>query len=106
MGTVDAKVIKTLKRFKKNTARRYHIKRMILFGSQARGHARPNSDIDLMIVTEKKEKEIVARLLDEWHIKQNINYPVDFIDYTDSEFNKLAKGITLVKQVLEAGIEI
>lgn len=38
--------------------------------------------------------------------KQNINYPVDFIDYTDSEFNRLAKGITLVKQILETGIEI
>ncbi len=106
MGKINPKIIELLKKLKKRIENKYHIKRMILFGSQVTGKARSDSDIDLIIVTSKKEERIVTKLLDEWHFKQNIDYPVDFIDYTDAEFNRLAKRITLVSQALKTGVEI
>jgi predicted nucleotidyltransferase len=98
--------METLKRFKAVAKGKYSIKRMILFGSHASGKVRQNSDIDIMVVTGKRDSEIVAKLIDEWHMKQGIEYPVDFVDYTSTEFNMLAKRISLVRHVLENGIEI
>ena len=34
-------------------AQRYHIRRLVLFGSAARGELRPDSDIDLLVEFEK-----------------------------------------------------
>ena len=106
MGDVNPKVIRTLKDFKAKAAKKYHIKKMILFGSQAEGTATPNSDIDLIVVTERADKGIVEKLVDEWHIKQDIEYPIDFVDYTSKEFEKLTKRISLVSRAVEVGIEI
>ncbi|MBE0511391.1 MAG: nucleotidyltransferase domain-containing protein [Gammaproteobacteria bacterium] len=37
----------------RNLAQRYHIRRMVLFGSAARGELRPDSDIDLLVEFEE-----------------------------------------------------
>ena len=42
-----------VKRFKEEVANRYGIKRIILFGSAARGEMKKDSDIDLMVVVKK-----------------------------------------------------
>jgi predicted nucleotidyltransferase len=36
-------------------AREFHPEKIILFGSHARGHARPDSDVDLMVVMDSDE---------------------------------------------------
>jgi predicted nucleotidyltransferase len=45
-----------LQKFKEYLEKLYgsNLKKIILFGSQARGEANPNSDVDILIVTEKK----------------------------------------------------
>jgi predicted nucleotidyltransferase len=106
MVNVDSKIIRVLKGFKAKTARKYGIEKMILFGSQAEGTARPNSNIDLIIVTARADKDIIEKLIDEWHIKQEIDYPVDFVDYTAKEFEGLAKRPSLVSKAMARGIEI
>jgi len=60
--------IKRLKQILKNIA--YHDTQVMLFGSEARGDARPDSDIDLLIIvdrdtiTEQERQEIVNPLFD------------------------------------------
>ncbi len=106
MVKVEPKIISMLKLFKSKVAGRYGIKRMILFGSAARGEMHENSDIDLIVVVKRPTRRLAGRLSMEWHTKQNIDYPVDFIDYTEKDFRRLAKGITLVSVALKEGIEI
>ncbi len=106
MGKVNPEIIKTLKLFKSRTSRKYNVEKMILFGSQADGTARADSDIDLIVVTRRKSKNLVAKLIDEWHVKQRIEYPVDFINYTKADFERESKRITLAKVALQEGIEI
>jgi uncharacterized protein len=106
MGEVEPKIIDMVRRFKEQVAVKYGIKRVILFGSAARGEMKKNSDIDLIVVVEKPEKKLGGKLSLEWHINQGIDYPVDFIDYTEREFNEQAKMVTLVSVALKEGIEI
>lgn len=108
MGKPKSEIINIVKNFKRKAAKKYGIKKAILFGSQATGKTRKWSDIDLLIVSPKIKKrvEFMSKLYGEWHIKQNINYPVDFICYTPEEFNRLSKQVTIVSQAIKEGIEI
>lgn len=94
--------------FKKKAAKKYGIKKIILFGSQATGKTRDGSDIDLLVVSDKfkKRADFMSRLFAEWHIVQKKNFPVDFVPYRTKEFENMRKGITLVHQAVEEGIEI
>ena len=50
MKTAKPSIKLQLSRMVKRIVRRYHPERIILFGSQARGNATPDSDIDLLVV--------------------------------------------------------
>ena len=99
-------VVKKLKTFKSNLNRKVPIKRMIFFGSRVSGKPHRDSDIDLIIVSDKfRKKKFRYRPLgfyDYW----NLSYPVDFLCYTPEEFNKLKKQITIVREAVREGIEI
>ncbi len=79
-----------------------------MFGSQATGRAREASDIDMLIVSDnfKKRADFISKLFAEWHIVQKKNFPVDFLPYRTKEFNTMSKGVTIVRQAIEEGIEI
>lgn len=67
------------------------IKKVILYGSRARGDYKPGSDIDIAIVFRKnceKIYEIRDRLLE-----QNFIYTFDIIDYEEISNEKLKKNI-------------
>ncbi len=108
MGKAIVEAIGLAKDFKRKAAKKYHLKRVILFGSQARGRLREGSDIDLLIVSDRmsKRSEFMSELLLEWHFTQKKNYPVDFLPFTEKEFEEASNKITIVKQALEEGIEI
>ena len=110
MGKVSTDVISDVKRFKKRIKSKYGTKKIILFGSQARGEARKWSDVDLLVVSPKfKGKhrlEHAQNLYWVWHRHLKINRPVDFLCYSPDEFEKQRKRITIVKQAIEEGIEI
>ncbi len=100
------KIIKQLKKFKKEVNATHPITRMIFFGSRAWGKPHRDSDIDLLIVSpafRKKESfERGVEFYDYW----DLNYPVDFLCYTPEEFNKLSKMVTLVREAARKGIVI
>ncbi len=103
---VRTKLITQLKNFKIELNKEIPIRQMILFGSQAYGKPHKDSDIDLIVVSQKfKQKKSYERALGfrkYWHL----NSPVDFLCYTPQEFKKLSKEISIVKMDVEKGIEI
>ena len=83
----------------------YAPRRVILYGSYARGEPGPDSDIDLLIV-----KETSARFLDRWTSVQRIlsgthhAIPVDALVLTPEELEaRLARGDLFLAEILEKG---
>lgn len=64
---------------------RFHPEQIILFGSQARGDAGPDSDVDLLVVMpvegSKREKQLEIRMA-----LHDIHVPKDVIVSTPEEF--------------------
>ncbi|MBI4140962.1 nucleotidyltransferase domain-containing protein [Candidatus Woesearchaeota archaeon] len=97
---------KELKLFKENLSKKIPVKTLLFFGSRARGQGKKYSDVDLIVVSDKfKRKKFHQRavdLYDYW----TLNYPVDFICYTQDEFNKSKRLSVLVKEAIKEGIII
>jgi len=98
--------LKHLKSFKKMLAKDMPISAMYLFGSRAKGKFHKWSDFDLLIVSKEfKRKKSFERSIG-LHKYWTIDAPVDFLCYTPEEFNKLKKGITIVRIVVKTGIKL
>jgi predicted nucleotidyltransferase len=74
-------ILNFLKIHKNELRKKYGLEKIGLFGSYARGTENENSDIDLAIVTEKKDFFIRDDLKD--FLEENFKLPVD-IGYLDS----------------------
>ena len=99
-------VVGKINKFKKRLLYSIQIDKMILFGSMAKRKGHKDSDIDLIIVSNKfKGKKSFKRSLG-FYKYWDLDYPVDFLCYTPEEFNKLKKQITLVREAVKEGIEI
>jgi len=99
------KLIRELKRFKYKIEKLYPLQKMILFGSRANGTTHKDSDVDLIIVGNFKEKSNLKRA-PRFYLEWDIDLPVDFICYTPEEYKKLARRITIVREAKRNGIEI
>ncbi len=99
-------VLNVIKRFKERIKPIYNIKKIILFGSFARGDYNKWSDVDVIIVSDDfndlKKVERPVKLYDYW----TSGYPVDFLCYTPKEFNSLKSRVTIVREAVKEGIEI
>ena len=94
--------VNELKKMLKPIFMKYKIKKVYIFGSYARGEARENSDVDIMIV---KNKSKINTLLDlsefQEELQKTLNKNVDviteetYLDNTveDNKYGKLAKDI-------------
>jgi len=95
-----------LEEFKETVNKDFPVESMIFFGSMAQGKATENSDIDLIIVSDKfKDMNFIkraSRMYDYW----TLGYPVDFLCYTTKEFKRLSHGVTIVKEALDEGIAL
>ncbi len=99
-------LIKELEKFKKKIEKKYKVKKIILFGSRSRtSKPEKDSDVDLIVVGEFKEKTNLKRSPD-LYLEWDINLPVDFLCYTPEEFEKLSKKITIVREALKKGVVI
>ncbi len=106
MGKIDPKIPNTIKKFKDSIKTKYHIKDMVFFGSMATGTATEGSDIDLIVVVDKYDKNIDETLIVECHDRDNIKYLVDFIQCSKKRFYELSKGINIVSQALKEGVVV
>ena len=100
-------LISNLKRFVGKLSKDFRISNIILFGSRARKKIKFEDiehDVDLIIVSDdfkgKNFFERARRMYDYW----DLDLPVDFLCYTNEEFNKLKNKITIVNEALKKGI--
>ncbi len=84
---MNEKAIQTFRQ-KLNILYGNNLKQVILFGSQARGEATKNSDIDLLIITEKKlspfQQEELVNLISYIAIEDDVL--INFIEMLPSKF--------------------
>ncbi|MCL2407086.1 MAG: nucleotidyltransferase domain-containing protein [Defluviitaleaceae bacterium] len=82
------------------------VTRIILFGSLARGDARPDSDIDLCVltpITDRRPRDITVDLLMKlWDIQKS---PLDLLTYRQESFeNKAEKKLTFENTIHNEGV--
>lgn len=99
-------IIEKLRIFKDRVNKDIPIKRIILFGSRAKGKTGRDRDVDLIIVSPKFRKLDFFQRGAEMYNYWTLNLPVDFLCYTPKEFERLSKGITIVREAIEEGIVI
>jgi predicted nucleotidyltransferase len=97
------KLDRTLERMVKRLVKRFNPDQIILFGSHARGVARPESDIDLLVVLplrgSKRAKQVEMRLA-----LHDIRVPKDIIVVTPEEVARQRHIVgTLIKPALQEG---
>src|SRR6266403_2081481 len=68
-------------------AREVHPEKIILFGSHARSDARPNSDVDLLVIMPPNGKEHHQQAA-EIHLKCHPGFPIDVLVRTQEEFKE------------------
>ena len=81
------------------------VDKLIVFGSQARGTARKDSDIDIVIISRDfKDKDIFARAKltgnAHWEVMQKILIPLDLVAMTPEEFES---GNSLIAESAKDG---
>ena len=105
-ANADIGLIKELAKFKRKLSSDIPLSKMILFGSTATGRAHRDSDIDLILVSEKFRGQKSFKRSIGFYKYWDLDYPVDFLCYTPEEFNKLKRQITIVSEAARKGIEI
>ena len=82
--------------------------RVVLFGSHARGDAREDSDVDLLVVIpDGNDRREVARTLYTLPSKELRSCPVDFIVTTESEFARRQHRIgSIYPSIVREGREL
>ena len=102
MGKEKEAIIQALKTFK----RRSQLEKVIFFGSRTTRTYKPDSDIDLIIVSKRFRKQRPLKRAPPLYMKWNLDYPVDFLCYTPEEFEALKTKVTIVREAIQHGIEI
>ena len=77
--------------------------RIILYGSHARGEAKSDSDIDLLVVVEStKSRRLVMALL--YEELADCHYPIDIAVVTESDIQKYGKvNAGLIRPAINEG---
>ena len=83
---------------KVNTILGNRVKKIILYGSYARGDYNKSSDIDIMILTDLTDEELYEYSLKIWDCAYNIEYENDF----DIDISAVIKNIDRFNYWLEA----
>lgn len=102
----DTDIVKAVERLKRALGAEIPIERVLLFGSRARGDARPNSDVDLILVSSAFRGKSLVRRTYPVRKAWDLDVPVDFVCYTPEEFEEMSHRATLVRVALEEGREI
>lgn len=83
-----------------------HTERIILYGSFARGNARKDSDIDLVVISEDFRKLNLRQRLEILGVAAaRIMKPIEAQGYTPAEVKKVSR-FSLLNEILKVGIFI
>lgn|SRR3989338_2002539 len=99
---------KELADFVKKAGKIVKLKKVILFGSRARGDSRTSSDIDIILISKNFENVPYYARADRFYLLWQ--YPegveIDIICLTEKELALKKKQIGIVKEAMKEGIEI
>lgn len=99
-------IINNIKKFAEKVNKEFKIERIIFFGSRTRNRYSKDSDIDLIIVSNNFVGldffERVSKMYNYW----DLDYAVDFLCYTQKEFDNLKKKISIIGNAIKEGIKI
>lgn len=104
MAQIPNQVINSIKRFKESIKSGLNVKKVILFGSYARGNYTDNSDIDVCIIAEDISNNYLAMLQIAPKVV-DIDVRIEPVVFSDKEFNG-SDLYGLLKQVKDYGIEV
>ncbi|GAH57819.1 unnamed protein product [marine sediment metagenome] len=102
---INRKSNKIVKRFINLIIKKFNLKKVIIFGSFARGDYHKGSDLDLIIVGEFKERFIdrIGKIIE----LNDSDLEIDAMVYTEEEFQKMIKERRpFIEQALEEGIVV
>lgn len=96
-------MLKNIEEIKQEIVKSYAPDRIILFGSSASGNVKEESDIDLLILKDTKDRPIDRRIQVE-KILAGREVPLDIVVYTPNEMRYLFSiGSSFVEEVIETG---
>ena len=102
---INRKSNKIVKRFINLIIKKFNLKKIIIFGSFARGDYHKGSDLDLIIVGEFKERFIdrIGKILE----LNDSDLEIDVMVYTEEELQKMIQEKRpFIQQALEEGIVV
>ena len=102
---INRKANKIVKRFINLIIKKFNLKKIIIFGSFARGDYHKGSDLDLIIVGEFKERFIdrIGKIIE----LNDSDLEIDAMVYTEEEFQKMIQDRRpFIEQALEEGIVV
>lgn len=102
----DPALVSAVRRLRDRFAATTPLELVILFGSRARGGARPDSDADLMLVSPAFEGKSLTERASPLYLAWDSDIPADFVCYSPAEFERLRRQVSLVRVALDEGIEI
>lgn len=103
MARVPVQIIALARKLKKAAAKELAIKKLILFGSYAKGNHTPDSDIDLCIIANNAGNNSLAALKLA-PLSAGIDTRIETIVFDEVDFQKETVGI--IREIKQTGIEI
>ena len=86
-------------------ARHQGVKRVLLFGSFARGDYGVRSDLDLLVILNNADKQVHERLAD--FLEDAPDYPTDMLVYTEHELQcRLAEENSFLGRAMREAIQL
>jgi predicted nucleotidyltransferase len=109
MASVPNKPKEIIKRYIKKVEPFIKIKKVILFGSWAKGKAKRDSDLDIIIISpDFKRMDFMERLilLSKMRGEEFMSPGMDIFGYTREEFQKLIKESIVLEEAKQEGVVI
>lgn len=105
---MDPEVTKVIDRYRKNLEMLgINVSRIILYGSRASGSFRPDSDLDLLVVSDSLDGlDLWDRLTLLGRARAGIDFPMEIQGMTVAEFTAAAKSGFVADEVLPTGIVV
>ncbi|MDP3640366.1 MAG: nucleotidyltransferase domain-containing protein [Nanoarchaeota archaeon] len=104
---MDSRKIKPIVLFLKRVQKKYQPEKIILFGSQAKGHPRAGSDYDIIVVSPRFKKiQFYERMVQLYHLKRGVSVPMDLIGLTPEEFKEKKQRKGVIQEAVREGIEL
>jgi uncharacterized protein len=69
----------------------FHPRRIVLFGSRARGESGPDSDIDLLVILDDDAPAAHLTIRSGWESRRGYEHPVDIIPVREAVYRRRAK---------------